>query len=228
MNALRRILLAFYSVLLLAATGGLIALVWNQDKKLDLEAGSFNLEAFVASSDDAKWAVTGILAAVGLFAFITLVFAFVRSSQGSKGTLRIKQADGGTVEVTAGNIETLLREELESLPEVRRVIPRVRVNSGAVDTWLDATIEPSASIAHATSVLGDGVGTVLREQVGVTSVRRPTIRISYDEMAARPVPAARREPMESRYQGQAPATAAGPATAPPDRPPVETDDRIDE
>ncbi len=228
MNALRRILLAFYSVLLLAATGGIIALAWNQDKKLDLEAGSFNLEAFIISSDNAKWAVTGILAAIGLFAFITLVISFMRASQGSKGTLRLKQADGGTVEVTAGNIETLLREELESLPEVRRVVPRVRVNSGAVDTHLDATIEPSASIAHATAVLGDGVATVLREQVGVTSVRRPTIRISYDEMAARPV-GVRREPMENRYRPTTPATAAGPAAAaPPDRPPVETDDRIDE
>lgn len=229
MNALRRILLAFYSVLLLAATGGLIALAWNQDKKLDLEVNSFNLEAFIASSDDAKWVVTAILAGIGLFAFITLLISFMRASQGSKGTLRLKQADGGTVEVTAGNIETLLREELESLPEVRRVVPRVRVSSGAVDTRLDATIEPSASIAHATSVLGDGVATVLREQVGVTSVRRPTIRISYDELAARPVPGARREPMENRYRATAPATAAGPATTPPpDRPPVETDDRIDE
>ena len=228
MNALRRILLAFYSVLLLAATGGLIALAWNQDKKLDLEVNSFNLEAFIASSDDAKWVITAILAAIGLFAFVTLVIAFMRASQGSKGTLRLKQADGGTVEVTAGNIETLLREELESLPEVRRVVPRVRVRSGVVDTHLDATIEPSASIAHATSVLGDGVATVLREQVGVTSVRRPTIRISYDDLAARPVPGARREPMENRYRSAAPATAAGPATSQPDRPPVETDDRIDE
>jgi hypothetical protein len=235
MNALRRILLAFYSVLLLAATGGVIALAWNQDKKLDLEAGAFNLEAFIVASDNAKWAATGILAAIGLFAFVTLVIAFVRAGQGSKGTLRIKQSDGGTVEVSAGNIETLLREELESLPEVRRVVPHVRVNSGAVDTTLDATIESSASIAHATSVLGEGVAAVLREQVGVTSVRRPTIRISYDEMAARPVGAARRqEPLESRYRapatvaGPATATAAGVSTAAPDRPPAETDERADD
>ena len=145
MNALRRILLAFYSILLLAAVGGVIALVWNQDKKLDLEVGSFNAEAFVSSSDNAKWAVTGILAAIALFAFVTLLISFLRTSNRSKGTLRLKQSDGGTVEVSAANLETLIREELEQLPEVRRVEPQVRVASGVVDTHLDATIEPSAS-----------------------------------------------------------------------------------
>jgi hypothetical protein len=189
MNAVRRILLAFYSVLLLAATGGLIALTWNQDRKLDLEVGDFNLQAFVDASDSAKWAVTGILAGVALFGLITLLIAILRSSAAaSAGTLRMKQADGGTVVVTAAAIESLLRDELEQLPEVRRVAPTVRVSSaGVVDTVLNATIEPSASIAHATRVLGDGVATVLKEQVGVTSVRRPLIHISYDELAARPV-----------------------------------------
>jgi hypothetical protein len=213
MNALRRILLAFYSVVLLAAVGGLIALAWNQDKKLDLAIGDFNMEAFIASSDQARWIFTAVLAGIALLAFLSLVVAILRTGQSSKGTLRLKQADGGTVEVTAGNIETLLRDELEMLPDIRRVVPRVRVNSGAVDTHLDATIEPSASIAHATSVLGEGVANVLRDQVGVTSVRRPTIRISYDEVSARPIRAAYPEPLETRYR--ATATVAGPATAAP-------------
>jgi hypothetical protein len=212
MNAIRRILLVFYSVLLLAATGGLIALTWNQDKKLDLEVADFNLQAFVDASDGAKWAVTGILAGIALFGFLTLLAAIIRPSRASsRGTLRMKQADGGTVVVTASAIETLLRDELERLPEIRRVSPTVRVASGAVDTHLEATIEPSASIAHATRVLGDGVAAVLKDQVGVTSVRRPTIRISYDELAARPagtVPGPRREPEAPPAY---PATVAGPA-----------------
>ena len=231
MNALRRILLAFYSVLLLAATGGIIALAWNQDKKLDLEAGGVDMEAFIVASDGARWGGTAVLAGIGLFGFVTLVVAFMRVS-GTRGTLRLKQTDGGTVEVTAGNIETLLREELELLPEVRRVVPHVRVRSGVVDTHLDATIEPSASIAHATSLLGEGVATVLREQVGVTTIRRPTIRINYEEMAVRPVGAARKqEPLETRYRTAA--TASGPVVASqaapaPDRPPVETEERADD
>ena len=45
MNALRRVLLVVYSLLLIAAAGGLIALAWTQDKKLDLSVQSFNLQA---------------------------------------------------------------------------------------------------------------------------------------------------------------------------------------
>jgi len=98
MNAVRRILLIFYSILLLAAAGGFIALTWNQEKKLDLDIADFNLQAFVTASDGAKWVVTGILAGVALFGFLTLLAAIMRpSTASSRGTLRIKQADGGTV-----------------------------------------------------------------------------------------------------------------------------------
>lgn len=212
MNAVRRILLAFYSVLLLAAVGGLIALTWNQDQKLDLELADFNLEAFVNASDGAKWAATAALAGIALFGFLTLLAAILRPSKAaSRGTLRMKQADGGAVVVTASAIETLLRDELERLPEIRRVTPTVRVSSGAVDTHLDATIEPSASIAHATRVLGDGVATVLKDQVGVTSVRRPTIRISYDELAARPAGTVPGPRFEQETRPLYPATVTGPA-----------------
>ena len=45
------------------------------------------------------------------------------------------------------------------------------------------------------SDFGQGVAGVLRDQVGVTNVKRPTIKISYDESVARPVNGpARRSP----------------------------------
>lgn len=189
MNGLRRALLVIYSLLLIAAAGGLIALAWNQDQKLDLNMGSFNLQGFVSSTNNAKWAVTIVLAAIALIGLITLIIAVARSSShASKGSLRMKQTDGGTVEVTSSAIESLLRDELMRLHSVRSVNARVRLGSGgAVDTDIDAAIEPSASIANVTNDLSQGVANVLRDQVGVTNVRRPTIRISYDEMNARPI-----------------------------------------
>jgi hypothetical protein len=189
MNGLRRAFLVIYSLLLIAAAGGLIALVWNQDQKLDLSVGDFNFQAFATSTDSAKWLVTVVLAAIALIGFISLILAVMRTTaQASKGTLRMKQTDGGTVEVTSAAIENLLRDELGRLPDVRTINPRVRLGSGgAVDTNIDATIEPSASIASVTNELSQGVANVLREQVGVTNVRRPNIRISYDEMNARPI-----------------------------------------
>lgn len=188
MNALRRVLLVLYSLVLLAALGGIGSLAWNQDEQLDLTIGDLNMQAFVDASDNAKLALTGVLAGIGVLALLTLVLAIwpKRAGFSSKDTLRIRQADGGTVEVTAGAVESLIRDELEALPEVTRATPRIRLTGGAVDTHLDAHIEPSVSIAQATKIIGGTVEQVLREHVGVTSVRRPVIRITYDEMSARP------------------------------------------
>jgi hypothetical protein len=194
-NALRRILLAIYSLILLVAAAGLGVLAWNQDEQLDLEIGDLNLQAFIESGDTAKWILTGALAAIGLLAIITLLIALWPRRQGRRNALRIRQSDGGTIEVTASAIEALLKDELESLPEVQSVKPRVSLSGGAVDTFLDAQIEPSASIANTTRLLGSTVDEVLKEQLGVTAVRRPVVRISYDEMAARPVPARRNRGM---------------------------------
>ena len=199
MNALRRTLLVAYSLLIIAAAGGLIGLAWNQDRKLDLSIGELNLQAFITSDDNAKYAFTAICAAVALFGLFTLVAAVLRPAQGrSTGTLRMRQADGGIVEVTASAVENLLREELDTYPEIRSVRPWVRLNNGAVETHLDAVIEPSASIASVTTVLGQGVAGVLRDQVGVTNVKRPTIKISYDESVARPVNGPARRSTASR------------------------------
>lgn len=196
MNVVRRVLLAVYSLLLLAALGGLAALTWNQDQQLDLSIGDLNLQGFVDAGDGAKWAFSGVLAGVGVVALITLLIAIwpKRSGYSSKGTLRIKQADGGTVEVTAGAIESLLRGELEALPEVRSATPKVRLSGGAVDTYLEANVEPSASIAQATKLIGTTVQDTLRDHVGVTAVRRPVIRVTYDEMGVRPAGSIRRPP----------------------------------
>lgn len=196
MNVVRRVLLAVYSLVLLAATGGLIALAWNQDQQLDLTIGDLNLQGFVDASNGAKWAFTGALGGIALVGLVTFLIAIWprRSGYSSKGTLRIKQSDGGTVEVTAAAVESLLKGELEALPEVRSASPRVRLTGGAVDTHLDANVEPSASIAQATKLISKTVEDTLRDHVGVTAVRRPVIRVTYDEMGVRPAGSVRRQP----------------------------------
>jgi len=196
MNGFRRFLLVIYSVALIAAAAGIGALAWNDDEQLDLDIGELNMQAFIDASDDAKWALTAVLAGVALLGVITLLIAVWphREKASSKSTLRMKQADGGTVEVTAGAIESLLKDELELLPEVSTVTPHVKLVGGAVETYLEAEIHPSTSIAHATRVLGSGVENVLKENIGVTSVRKPVIRITYDDLAVRPIATSRMRP----------------------------------
>ena len=97
MNALRRILLVFYSLVLLAALGGIGALAWNQDQQLDLDVEDLNIQAFIEADNAEKWVLTGIIAGIGLFALITLLIAIWPRRRPSRGALRIRQTDGGTV-----------------------------------------------------------------------------------------------------------------------------------
>ncbi|MGH2609238.1 MAG: hypothetical protein ACRDHF_09135, partial [Tepidiformaceae bacterium] len=63
----------------------------------------------------------------------------------------------------------------------------VRVSGGSVDTDVLAVIEPQATISHVTTVVGDTVRRAFKEQVGVTNVKRPNIRISYEPVKGRPL-----------------------------------------
>jgi hypothetical protein len=211
MNVVRRLFLAVYSLVFLAAVGGVIALAWNQDEQLDLNIGDLNMQALINAGDNAKYALTAVLAGLAVIGLITLLIALwpKRSGYDSKGTLRIRQSDGGTVEVSATAIESLLRTELQALPEVRTAEPKVKLAGGAVDTYVEANIEPSVSIANATKLLSGTIDQVLREHVGVTAIRRPVVRITYDEMGVRPVGSVRIVP---DYQ---------PGAFPPEEPPRE-------
>jgi hypothetical protein len=186
---LRRMLLALYSLVFIAACGGLIALTWNEDQKLDIDIadGDFNMQAFITADDTWQIIATTVLGLLILFGLWTLLMALLPASSGSSGMLRLKQADGGTVEVTSQALERLVRDEVEALPDVRQAVPRVRVSGGSVETDALVVIEQQASIAHVTTVVNDAINRAFKEQVGVTNVKRPNIRISYDTVKGRPV-----------------------------------------
>lgn len=191
MSALRRMFLALYSLLFVGAGVGLILLGWDREQKLDITLGDFNLQAFIDTTDRYWAAYSLILVPFILLGGFTFVLSLTPARSVSRGTLRLRQSDGGTVEVTAIAIESLLREALQKLPEIRRASPTVKVEGGAVDFDIAVVIQPSASIAQATTLVTQTTAEVLRDQVGVTHSRRPRIRVSYDEIAARPVGVAR-------------------------------------
>lgn len=192
MSILRRIFLSLYSILLGLAAGGIAALAWNEDSLNAPIVRDLRLHAFVTSpNDQARVLLSVIAGAIVVLAIFTFVLSYLPQSKknesSSRGALRLKQVDGGTVDVPVSALETLLREELEALPEIRSAKPIVRVSGGVVTMDLDLAIEPSASIAAVTSLAGNTVARALKDQVGVTAMRRPHVRISYDEMNARPV-----------------------------------------
>lgn len=230
---LRRALLALYSLLFIAACGGLIGLVWNEDQKLDIDLadGDLAMEAFIAANDTWKVLATTVLALLILFGLWTLLMSLLpMGAARSSGMLRLKQANGGTVEVTSGALERLVRDELEALPEVRQAIPRVKAGGGSVETDALVVIDQQASIAHVTSVVNDAVTRAFKQQVGVTNVKRPNIRISYEPVKGQPITDGARfdstRPMAPppREEGEEPVTWPSP---PPDVARAEAPDRPD-
>ena len=193
MNVLRRLFLSLYSILIGLAAGGLVTLAWKDSERLNaLIVKDLRIHANITAPDDAaRILFTVILGAIAALAIFTFVLSYLpqhwKDKGSTRGALRLRQADGGTVDVPVSALETLLREELEALPEIRTAKPTVRVSGGAVSVDLDLAIEPSASIANVTSLAGNTVARALKDQVGVTAVRRPHVRISYDEVNARPV-----------------------------------------
>ncbi len=208
MNALSRAFLAIYSLIWIGACAGVGVLLWKDAEMLDLSVRGLTMRAFFEVKDASveRGLLTALLVLLAMIGLITLVLAFMRPGP-AKGTLRMRQQDGGVVEVTTTAIQSLLESELGKLPEVRQASVRVKLTGGAVDTDVTASIEPSASIANVTTAVGQMTAQVLKEQVGVTAVRRPVVRIRYDEIAARPVPVERR--------GAAPSAPVPPPPVPP-------------
>jgi hypothetical protein len=206
LNAATRVFLAFYSLLLIALAVGLGVLAWyrRNQRQLDIEVGDFNFIAAIASADAERWIFTGILAAIGLVALFTLWLALAPRQRKRGGVLRLRQEGGGTVEVSADAIENLLRDELERLPDVRSAEPRVRVSGDSVEPDLTLVAEPSANISALTNEAARTTIDTLREQVGVANVRRPTVRINYEDSNARPRPG-------RGYKPQAAPPNSGPA-----------------
>jgi len=199
MNVLRRGLLAFYSILLVAAAGGLIALAYNQDQKLDITVRHFNVQAFITSSTGEKWAFIVVMAVVIIFGLFCLMVAFMQAEEPpEKRSLRLHQADGGTVEVTAAALESLLRDQLEQLPEITRADPHVRMRGGAVESDIGVVTDPGTSIASVTAAVAETTARTFREMVGVTHIRRPHVRIQHEPagVPATPAPA----PAEARTE----------------------------
>jgi hypothetical protein len=190
MSILARIFLVLYSLGLIAACAGLVALSFNDDEMLDLSIGDYTIRALVDSTDGARWAVTVILGAIGVLGAITLVLALLPwHSRHRQGQVRIQRAGGGTVEITTSALERLLYEEIQGLAGVRQVSPQVRTRGDTIESEITLSIDPGANIAEVTSTVSEATGAVLREQVGATQVRRPTIRITYDELDVRHPPA---------------------------------------
>ncbi len=187
MTDLRRVALAIYSALALALCLGLVALTWDEGRQLDIGLGSFRFVSFIDAGSAAKWLLTLALGLVAALAGLTFVLAALPERRARSGAVRLKQSDGSRVEVDTATLETIIKEEVERLPDVRMVQARVRLEGGALETDLALIIEHGANITHVTAAAAHTAANALAGQTGDAEVRRPTVRVSYDSLAPAPI-----------------------------------------
>jgi len=212
-NLARRGLLFLFGAFWIAAATSLIILAWNSDEMIDVDVKDFTLQAFVEVGDAERWGMTLVVGALALVGVAALLVAVLPGrTRVGRGLLRLRQSDGGVVEVSNEALEGLLVDELEQLAEVRNASAAIRVRSGAISTDLDLVVAPGARIADVTSVVGTRLTEVFRDQVGVANVHRPLVRIAYDSgvAGASPRPGA--------------VSAPAPLPPPPQPPSAEGDD----
>jgi hypothetical protein len=175
-----RTLLAAFSLGWIAVAGGLTALAWNDGQMLDLEIGSFTSQAWIDGDTAAKALFTLVMAALMAIGLAGFLLAFMRKSATPSGVLRLKQAEGGIVEVPASALEALVVHALGEMDVIAHAEASVALRGGTVATELDLTIGPGATISEVTAGANDCISDVLRDMVGVTNVRRPLVRITID------------------------------------------------
>ena len=182
MNLMGRALLFLFGAAWIAAATGVILLAWNSDKKVDIDVKDFNLQAFVEADDAERWGTTVVVGAIGLLGVAALLVAVLPArARARRGLVRLRQSDGGTVEVSNEALEGLLAGELALLPEVRGATAAIRVRGRAISTDLDLLVAPGVRIADVTRVVGTRLTEVFRDQVGVAQVHRPLVRVRYEE-----------------------------------------------
>ena len=214
MNLAGRGLLFLFGAFWIAAATSLIILAWNSDEMIDVDVKDFTFQAFVEVGDAERWGMTLVVGALALVGVAALLIAVLPGrTRVGRGVLRLRQSDGGVVEVSNEALEGLLVDELEQLSEVRNASAAIRVRSGAISTDLDLVVAPGARIADVTSVVGARLTEVFRDQVGVTNVHRPLVRIAYDAGVAGASP-----------PGAGPVSAPAPLPPPPQPPSVEGND----
>lgn len=190
MNTFNRACLAIYSSVWILACLGIITLAWNRTEKLDIRAGDLNIQAFIDSSDTVRLGFTALVGSLALLGVATLVAALSNPKESERRAregrvLEVRGEDGGVARVPISNIEALLRNELESYPEIRIASARIRAHTGSVETDLDLTVAPDASVGYVEALATEVAVSVLRDRTGVENLSRPQVRCSFDTSTAK-------------------------------------------
>lgn len=179
LDDLRRILLATLGIILALAAAGLVVMAWTPDRKLDIDFGGFDLEAFIDTAGTARMAFTIVMGTIMGIGVSIFTLALWPDREEVRDYLLVRRADGTVVRFDAPAIETIVRESVEQLPDALTATPRARILRHTVDLEIDVVTRPAAVIDHVAAAVAHAAEDVLHGQLLLDDVRRPLVRIRY-------------------------------------------------
>ncbi|MDZ7727997.1 MAG: hypothetical protein U5Q44_07275 [Dehalococcoidia bacterium] len=186
MNVFNRIFLVIYSLLWIAACAGLAVMAWNEGQMLDIAAGEFNLQAFIDSTGTDRWIFTAMMALLALSASSPWSRPSAGARPGRRASCASRPPTAASSKCRRRPSRPSSAPKIENIPGIGQAAPVVAAKGGIVETDITVSADPGASISDVTHVVNETTTRVLREQVGATQARRPTLHITYEEIAGPP------------------------------------------
>lgn len=178
-STVHRIFLGFYSVAWVLACCGLIALAWNDTKKLDIDGGNFDLEAFITTDGPTRWAFTALMVLIAIPGLVTLAAAIAGPQLARAGYL-LARLEGGDREVPVASLAAMVETELQTHPAIRRAALHAAMRRGGVDAHVHLLVEEEAGLEGVQAFAAETTALILREELGRTEVRPVRVTMAVD------------------------------------------------
>lgn len=127
----------------------------------------------------AGWAIQltlGVIVAVVVsLVFILLIILEVRRP--STRPIRVEKAAGGDVLIDVSSIANRLRYEIDQLPDIVRVRPKVRARRGGVAIELDVETAPGLDVPEKAERIVTATRLIVEDKLGLKLARRPRVQL---------------------------------------------------
>jgi hypothetical protein len=159
------------------------------------------MDALTQSIESAPWyqiVLPGVILAF-VIDFVLLFFIVLEVRPPKARFIRVENAAGGEVELNASSIVDRLKQEVDVLPGVINVSPKLTTTRNGVAIHLKADVAEGSDLPTQGELIADKVREVIEETIGLKMAREPKVSlrtVSYSEAAQgkRPAETEKRPP----------------------------------
>jgi len=140
-----------------------------------LRQGIDALGAYVAALDPMGRPIMAAVA-VGLDLLLLTVLYF-ELRRPTTTHARVKQVDGGVVEIAFEAIRQRLLYHLGNVPDVLKITPHINARGGRVDVRVDVETSPHVIVPDKAAEIIEAIHRALEDEMGLRMRRKPEVRI---------------------------------------------------